>query len=170
MTISWPRPAAITSHVAKSRRTVCGGYLNYEVIQVLKSTGYHGVICTVRMPCGRNGVDQLRPVLGVPIEPTRPGRSMRSHGMTSTAVAKSRRTCSRPMILENAVELANPPVCLLLSIFSLFHGNPFGALKTAAVAQLQGALVRRNGSRHFKRLVTQHAAGGPPLRFSGSTT
>ena len=56
--------------------------------------------------------------------------------------------------LENAVELVNPPDRLLLSNFSCLSWPPIWCSENADVVQLQGALVRRNGTRHFKLRAT----------------
>ena len=56
-----------------------------------------------------------------------------------------------------------------MPILAVFPGHLCGALKTAAVAQLQGA--RCDGMAHaissFVQRRTPHAAGGSQMRFSG---
>ena len=71
-----------------------------------------------------------------------------SHHFERLAMPKLGHRCDLPVYfnLKNAVEFVNPPNLLSFSIITVFPGHPFGALKTAAVAQLQGA--RCDGMAH----------------------
>ena len=82
-----------------------------------------------------------KPVEGCGMTPLPDGSGAFQHGRSIIA-GYLRKRGAYPLdniILENAVELVNPPDRLLLSIFSCLSWLPIWCPEIAAVAQLQGA-------------------------------
>ena len=169
----------LTSVATRGTASISGNILTYvpnanaigsdsftvEVVDTSGSAGAASVNVTITgagmpVPWALSAIGTVTPVSTTSFNWVTNVFTLSGAGLGLTAKADSAAILSQPItgdvtiILENAVELVNPPERLLLSNLSSLSWPPIWHSENADVVQLQGALVRWNGSRHFERLAT----------------